>query len=378
MSSLPLAQQRAGRPHTSMFLRMLWRAAVRRRGRAASALLAMIVAAATATAMLNLYGDVQSKLQKEFRNYGANIVVVAKDRQTLAADALQRANSVLTGDGVAVPFGYVVARTASGQPVVVAGTDFTSARKLNSWWKVSAWPEAAQQALVGVQAQAALHPNQSLDLTFQGRTLQVVPSGVLQTGADEDSRIYISLKDFENWTGLQPSTIEIAAAGGAKATEDVLQKLNASLPDADVHAVRRIVEGESRVMGKTRATLLSSAVLIVLTSALCVLSTLIGWVVDRRRDFAIMKALGASERLLTGFFAAEAATLGAVGAVVGYALGIGLAAWIGRANFNAPVAPRFEILPIVLLGAIAIALLSAIAPISVLRRVQPATILRGE
>src|ERR1043165_2552759 len=101
MSSRPLAQQREERRHTSMFVRMLWRAAVRRRGRAASALLAMIVAAATATAMLNLYGDVQSKLQKEFRSYGANIVVVAKDGQTLSADTLQRTNSVLAGDGVA-------------------------------------------------------------------------------------------------------------------------------------------------------------------------------------------------------------------------------------------------------------------------------------
>src|ERR1051325_6990892 len=165
MSSLPLVQQRVGRPHTSMFVRMLWRAAVRRRGRAASALLAMIVAAATATAMLNLYGDVQSKLQKEFRSYGANIVVLAKDSQTLPADALQRVNSVVSGDGVAVSFGYVVARTTSGQPVVVAGTDFALARKLNSWWKVSVWPDSSQQALVGVKAQAALH-GQNLDLTF--------------------------------------------------------------------------------------------------------------------------------------------------------------------------------------------------------------------
>src|SRR5689334_18141334 len=149
MSSLPLAEHRAGRPHTSMFVRMLWRAAVRRRGRAASALLAMIVAAATATAMLNLYGDVQSKLQKEFRSYGANIVVVAKDGQTLSADALQRANSVLARDGVAVPFGYIVARTSSGQSVIVAGTDFALARRLNSWWKVTAWPSGAQQALIG-------------------------------------------------------------------------------------------------------------------------------------------------------------------------------------------------------------------------------------
>jgi len=338
----------------------------------------MVVAAATATAMLNLYGDVQSRLQKEFRSYGANIVIVARDGPELAVDALQRVNSALGGNGVAAPFGYVVARTASGRPVVVAGTDFASARRLNSWWKVSSWPESAQQGLIGVQAQAGLHADQGLDLSFQGRTLHVVPAGSLQTGADEDSRVYISLADFENWTGLRPSTIEVAASGGTKATDDVLQKLNAAFPGADVHAVRRIVEGESRVMGKTRLTLLSSAVLIVLTSALCVLATLIGWVVDRRRDFAIMKALGASERLLTGFFAAEAATLGAIGALPGYVVGVGIAAWIGRANFNAPVVPRLEILPVVLAGAIGVALLSAIAPISVLRRVQPATILRGE
>ena len=65
-----------------MFLRMLVRAAVLRRGRAASALLAMVVAAAVATAMLNLYVDVQAKLRREFRKYGANVVVVARDGQS--------------------------------------------------------------------------------------------------------------------------------------------------------------------------------------------------------------------------------------------------------------------------------------------------------
>src|ERR1700674_375803 len=107
-----------------MFLRMLMRAAVLRRGRAASALLAMVVAAAVTSAMLNLYVDVQDKLRKEFRNYGANVVIVAKDGQTLPADALTYVKSVLAGRGVAVPFAYVVARTANGQSVVVSGTDF--------------------------------------------------------------------------------------------------------------------------------------------------------------------------------------------------------------------------------------------------------------
>ena len=48
---------------------------------------------------------------------------------------------------------------------------------------------------------------------------------------------------------------------------------------------------------------------------------------------------------MSGFFAAEAAALGAVGAVVGFVIGIGIAAWIGRVNFNAPVVPRFSVLP---------------------------------
>jgi len=103
-----------------------------------------------------------------------------------------------------------------------------------------------------------------------------------------------------------------------------------------------------------------------------------GWVFDRRRDFAIMKALGASERLITIFFAAEAAALGATGALVGFLVGIGIAAWIGRANFHAPVVPRFSVLPIVVAGSMAVTLIAAILPMSLLRRVEPAVILRGE
>jgi putative ABC transport system permease protein len=138
------------------------------------------------------------------------------------------------------------------------------------------------------------------------------------------------------------------------------------------------MEGEANVLNKTRSTLYAAATLIVVTSALCVLATLIGWVFDRRRDFAIMKALGASERLISGFFAAEAAALGAIGAVLGFAIGIGIAAWIGRANFHAPVVPRLSVFPYVLAGSIVVALISAVLPIGLLRRVQPALILRGE
>ena len=374
-----LAASRAHAPQTSMFVRMLLRAAVLRRGRAASALFAMVVAAAVATAMLNLYVDVQAKLQREFRNYGANIILVGKNGASLPVNSLSQTDSALAGRGIAAPFGLVVARTTDGQPIVVAGTDFDRVKQLNRWWQVNNWPTASQQALIGVRALPLVSPKgQPFDLTFQGKALHVSPAGSVQTGAAEDSRIYISLADFVSWTGIQPSTIEVAASGSPDDVAHMMDQLAQSIPAADVRPVRQIMEGEARVLGKTRATLLAAAALIILTAALCVLSTLMGWVFDRRRDFAIMKALGASEKLLNGFFAAESAALGATGAFLGFLVGIGIAVWIGRANFHAPVMPRLSVLPVVLIGSMLVTLLSSILPISLLRRVQPAVILRGE
>ena len=395
MSSIPgalltpkqVADRRAQAPHTSMFARMLLRAAVLRRRRAASALLAMIVAAAVATAMMNLYVDVQAKLRTEFRNYGANIVIVAKEGQSLPTDALAKVESVVGAKTLAVPFSYAVARIkdgqSDGQSVVVVGTDFARARQLNHWWKVSHWPSAPNEVLIGMRAATVVSPKagpnrQPFELTFQGKSIELAPAGMLQTGAGEDSRIYLDQSEFQNWTGVAPSTIEVAANGTAAEVEASIRQLAQILPAADVRPVRQIMEGEANVLNKTRATLYASATLVVLTSALCVLATLMGWVLDRRRDFAIMKALGASEHLINGFFAAEAAALGMVGAILGFFIGIGVAAWIGRVNFHAPVIPRFSVFPYVLAGSIAVALISAVLPIGLLRRVQPAIILRGE
>jgi putative ABC transport system permease protein len=378
-SAEEVAASRVHSPHTSMFLRMLVRATVLRRGRALSALFAMVVAAAVATAMLNLYVDVQAKLRREFRNYGANIILVGKNGASLPAGTLPQVESVLAGRGVVAPFAMVVARTSDGQPIVVAGTDFDRVRQLDRWWSVSNWPSAPQQALVGVRALSLVSPrDQPFDLNFQGHIIHLAPAGTVRTGAAEDSRIYLPLADFVSWTGVQASTIEVAATGSPAEIAATMHQLEQAIPAADVRPVRQIMEGEARVLGKTRATLLASAVLIILTAALCVLSTLMGWVFDRRRDFAIMKTLGASDGLLNGFFAAEAAALGAAGALIGFVLGIGIAAWIGRVNFHAPVVPRFSVLPFVLAGSMVVTLLSAILPIWLLRRVQPAVILRGE
>ncbi len=370
-----------------MFLRMLVRAAVVRPGRVATALVAVAVAATAATAMLNLYADAEAKLQREFRGYGANVVIVAREGKALPPNALKKADSVLGAaqqtipfpQSLAAPFAYAIARTAKGEPVVVVGTDWDRARRLNRWWQVSHWPSAAHQALIGARASVLVPPNgEPFELSFENRKLQLQPAGTVRTGAAEDSRVYIALSDFTSWTGVEPSTIEVAASGSTQQIQDTIRQLQAALPEADVRPVRQMVEGEARALGKTRLALLAATAVIIATAALCLLATLTAWVFERRRDFAIMKALGASERLIGGFFAAQAATVSAAGALLGFAAGVAVAVWIGRANFHAAVEPRAGVLPLVMAGSVALGLISAILPVSLLRRIQPAAMLRGE
>jgi putative ABC transport system permease protein len=362
-----------------MFFRMMYRAAMLRKRTALSALVAIIVSAAAATAMLNLFMDVQAKLRKEFRGFGANIVAEGKAGTGFADADIERIRSIVGTRGLAVPFAYAVARTEQGEPVVVAGTDFELVRKLNPWWSVSSWPDRPSQALVGIRAAQAITPERKpFTLTFQGRSIHLEPAGTVRTGSGEDSRIYISLDEFESWTGLQPSVVEIAAYGSAADVNSLLLNLQRAVPGADVHAVRQVTEGEANIVGKTRSTMLWSAVFIIVTAALCVLATLTGWLFDRRRDFAIMKAIGASDRLIALFVSGEAAMLACIGGLLGFGAGVGIAAWIGRANFHAPVTPRFDVLPPVLIGCLLVTLMATLLPLRLLRQIQPAMILRGE
>ena len=77
------------------------------------------------------------------------------------------------------------------------------------------------------------------DLSFQGRTIHLNPVGTLQTGAAEDSRIYISLADFTEWTHVPYSTVEISASGSPEEINATIQRLTQALPGAEVRPVRQ-------------------------------------------------------------------------------------------------------------------------------------------
>jgi len=275
-----------------------------------------------------------------------------------------------------VPFAYAVATTDTGTSVVVAGTDLSAVRPLDSWWQVAVWP-TGEQALIGERAANFVRNKKNVTLTFNGKPITVQAAGRLKTGGDEDSRIYVPLEVFQRWTGVSPSVIEVQVPGGAAQVEAALARLR-MLPGVSVQPVRQLVEGETLIVDRTHALMYAAVLLIALTVGVSVLATLSASVLERRRDFALMKALGGTQMYLLALFLFEALVLALAGVVVGYVLGSVVALGISLLNFHTATLPRLSVVPLVLLLNLLIATLAALFPARVLRGLEPAALLKGE
>ncbi len=361
-------------------LGMLRRSLVHRRARSFSALIAMTVSAGVATALLTLYADLDTKLHKEFRSFGANVVMTAPADKPLAAGVLEKVQRALPADAVAAEFAYAVATTDKGTPVVAAGTDFAAVRRLNSWWQVDAWPAEgdADAAIVGQRAAGFVGDAKALKLAFAGRSIALRSVGRLSTGGDEDSRIYMPLAALTQWTGVAPSVIEVQVPGGAATVEAAIARLKQEFPELQIQPVRQLVEGESKIVDRTHALMYGAVVLIALTVAVSVLATLSASVLERRRDFALMKALGGSQGQLMGMFLLEAVALALAGVAAGFVIGSAAAWAISEGNFHTATLPHLSVLPVVLALNLVIAAMAALFPVRVLRGLQPAALLKGE
>jgi len=141
--------------------------------------------------------------------------------------------------------------------------------------------------------------------------------------------------------------------------------------------VRQIAQAEGQLLGRLRLLLLTTVVLVLALTGLCVLATMATLAVERRTDVGLMKALGGAMPRLVRLFLAEVGMLGAIGGLIGSLLGAVLAAWIGRQVFGTAISARFEVFPLTIALMVAVALAGA-APLRLLGRVRPAVVLRGE
>ena len=376
--------------HTrSMFLRILWKLLGASRGRLTVALIALTSGAAVSSALLNVNLDAERKLTQEFRTLGANVVVAppagAGDASLADANVLDRIAALhLREIAAAAPYLYVAANSGS-QPVILAGTWFDQVAKMNSWWKIQgdwiATRDDHEHCLVGQAAarQLGLAPGSAVQLRSGIHTVSLTVSGIVATGGAEDSQILTSLDSAQILAGLPDriSLVQLSVLGTPAQIESVTRRLGESLPGVEVRPVRQIAAAEGTILGRIQGLIFWTIALILVLSTLGVLASMAALAMERRRDVGLMKALGGPVPRIMRLFLAEAGTLGVLGGVLGFFVGVVLARWIGVRVFGVSISARPEVLPITIALTLAAAVAGAF-PLRLLGRVRPAEILRGE
>ncbi len=377
-----------------MFWRVLWQLLRASRGRLAVALVALASCAAVCSALINLQLDVEQKLTREFRTLGANVVISpprAGDSDTPLMDesVIQRIDALREPRIVDLaPYLYLVARVpvdAGEQNVIVAGTMLGGATSLNSWWKVEGeWVRAREhtpRCMVGRNAarQLGVKPGGVLELRYADRATPLIVAGVVTAGGAEDNQVFVPLPEAGRLAGLEHrmGLVQLSVNGTPAEIEAVVGRLAVALPGLEVRPVRQLAEAEGHLLARIRGLILSTVVLILVLTALCVLATMAALAMERRRDVGLMKALGGPMARIVRLFLTEAGSLGALGGLLGYGAGIFLSQWIGRRVFGVAISPRLEVLPLVVALMVGVALAGAL-PLRLLGRVRPAVILRGD
>ena len=399
----------------SLFWWLWFRSLVVRRPQAIVAMVALLVGAAIASMLLNLYGDVHRKTTEEFRSYGANVILSANAipssgpasvtglMDEAAFGRLASLQPKINGL-IAAPVLYVVARlsreaTGPRQPafenVVAAGAKFRDLHALVPGWRITAGDpnQAIESGSCAVGAHLAerfrLKPGDTLTLSFapsdgaasdQASTGNFHVAKVVSTGASEDDQVFVPLADLQRLAGLDGkiSFIEMNVPGETAQIKERVHQLAAAFPGLEVQPLRQIVYSQGRVLGTIRWLLISLMILIMVIITLCVMATMTAIVLERRKDIAVMKALGASNHEVMRLLVTEGASLGLIAGLAGFAIGAALASEVAERLFGVNLNLVWWTLPLVSVATILLAALATFLSVGMMRRIQPATALKGE
>lgn len=406
-----------------MFWRMVASSILRRRSRVLIAVLAVAIGATTLSGLATIAIDVPAQMAREVRSYGANLVVSpAEDATSLSEESLESISDLIT-PGTLVGSAVFEYRTllVNDQPFVSAGTDLQAVRAMNpSWYVEGGWPSQPNEVLIGEEIADTIgaHPGDRIQVAAlrdntgahsaagesQGAqstptlseaqqagttsstgasstaNLELTVAGILKTGGNEDSYMYMAAPDMSAFTGASftPSIAEYSIAIEAGALHALADTIETRVPAVNAQAVKRLTTSDSGVLGMLRSLLAIITGIVLALTMIGVSTTMVAIVAERRTEIGLRKALGASSRSITMEFIGESLLLGLIGGVLGVALGYGLAVAISLNVFHRSFSLSPLIALITVLASLAIAVLACLPPVRRAAAVDPALVLRGE
>ena len=371
-----------------MFFIMVMSSLLRRRTRMAIALLAVAIGATIISGMITVYKEVPEQMGRAFRAYGANLLILpATDTGTIREDAIPAVRQTLSDYEIVgiTPFLYDTL-LINHQTVMAGGTDFAVLQEVSPYWQLRGdWPkEGEKEILLGSEFAAKLRVNPGDAVTVSGGEGTIVSdyrvSGIVRTGGNEENFAFVSLPNLQNIKG-RPGELSLAQVSVVAEQDELARaedKIRENVPGVEPQLVKQIAQSEGTFLGKLQALVLTVTVVVLVLSLICVSTTMMAIVTERRREIGLKKALGADNRHIVAEFFGEGCLLGALGGVLGSGFGYLFAQSVSVNVFARGIEFSATIVVVALVMSIFVTGLASLLPVRIATSVDPAIILRGE
>ena len=385
---------------------------IRRASRLIIAVLAIAIGATILSGLVTIYYDIPEQLGREFRSYGANLIVLPRGEAKITRETLGRLRGLL-GEGRIVgmaPYRYQTVKI-NEQPFIIAGTDLEQAEKNSPFWYVEGrWGNRedtssvmvgheiaetlglklgdsfmVQGVMYGQQAEASrqdlsAEENQQRDLAAQNFHKTLTVCGIVTTGGAEEGFIFADADMLDELIGdtFRADVIECSVVADANELSDLSSRIEREIPSLMPRAVRRLTQSQDIVLGKLQALVLLVTVVVLIITMISVYTTMMAMVAERRREIALKKALGAENRLVMSELLGEGVLLGFIGGALGVYLGFEFAQRVSLNVFGRAINFQWALIPATIAVFIAITVLASIIPVRKVMDIHPAIVLKGE
>ena len=395
-----------------MYLKMVVSSLVRRSSRLIVAVLAIAIGATTLSGLVTIYYDIPRQLGREFRSYGANLVLLPRGDTKILRGDLEAVRRIIGGDRIVgmAPYRYQTVKI-NEQPYIIAGTDLDEARKNSPFWYVEGeWgtKDRPDQVMVGKEiartldlslgddfvvkgvkyGQSAVASQQTFsaeenvkkDVGTQYFSRKLYVRGIITTGGAEEGFIFTDVDMLNELIGdtFRGDVVECSVMADAAGLGTLSSAIEAELPNVQPRAVRRLTQSQDIVLGKLQALVYLVTIVVLLITMISVYTTMMAMVAERKREIGLKKALGAENGLIIGEFLGEGVLLGFIGGALGVLLGFEFAQQVSLSVFGRAIHFQWLLIPITIAVFIAITILASILPVRKVMDIHPAIVLRGE
>ena len=395
-----------------MYLRMITSSLVRRASRLVIAVLAIAIGATILSGLVTIYYDIPRQLGREFRSYGANLILLPKGDSKVSRGDLENVRANIGPDRIVgmAPYRYHTVKI-NEQPYIIAGTDLPEAQKNSPFWYIEgewARPETPESVMVGKEIARTLNLHIGDTFTVQGVLYggAAVASGqnlsaeenklrddgddtfakkltvcaIVTTGGAEEGFIFADADFLCGLIGddFRADVVECSVVADSGEMERLTSALGNAMPDIQPRAVRRLTQSQDIVLGKLESLVLLVTVVVLMITMISVSTTMMAMVAERYREIALKKALGAENRFVMGELLGEGVLLGLIGSGVGVFLGFEFAQRVSLSVFGRAINFQWGIVPITIAVFVVITVLASVLPVRKVMDIHPAIVLRGE